>query len=372
MRLFKRGAVYWFELVYEGQRIQRSTKLRKIRDAEKYASAFHTALAMGNVGIIKRKPVPNFTSAMAAFLRWSATEHRAHPATALRYKVSSLALLRYFGSIPLDQITVEFVEQFKAERAGEFSTSRDGDGRKATNKLVRPASVNRELACLRAMFNHAMKANHILRNPVSRVKFMAENNQQERVLTLSEQRAYLLAATQLLRDIAGMILETGMRPEEVYTLRASAVDLESGFLKVVRGKTPAAKRRLELTAEARRILSSRIGPDTDWLFPSKRDASKSIPKVNNAHDRAVITSKVPKFRLYDLRHTWATRAAEAGVDLVTLAAMMGHSRIQMVMRYAHPTQGHQASAMQKVEKHVAATAAKEKAAASGMKIVKAS
>lgn len=60
------------------------------------------------------------------------------------------------------------------------------------------------------------------------------------------------------------------------------------------------------------------------------------------------------FRLYDLRHTFATRAVEAGVDLVTLAAILGHSRIQMVLRYAHPTQEHQAKAMEKMERFVAA------------------
>ena len=53
-----------------------------------------------------------------------------------------------------------------------------------------------------------------------------------------------------------------------------------------------------------------------------------------------------KLRLYDLRHTWATRAAMAGIDLVTLAAMLGHSRIQMVLRYAHPTEEHQFAAME--------------------------
>ena len=55
------------------------------------------------------------------------------------------------------------------------------------------------------------------------------------------------------------------------------------------------------------------------------------------------------FRLYDLRHTFATRAAEAGVDIMTLAALLGHSRIQMVMRYAHPTEEHQFNAMKKME-----------------------
>jgi integrase len=60
-------------------------------------------------------------------------------------------------------------------------------------------------------------------------------------------------------------------------------------------------------------------------------------------------TKLPKFRLYDLRHTWATRAAMAGIDLVTLASMLGHSKIQMVLRYAHPTEQHQTEAMRRLE-----------------------
>jgi hypothetical protein len=42
----------------------------------------------------------------------------------------------------------------------------------------------------------------------------------------------------------------------------------------------------------------------------------------------------------------------SGIDLVTLAAMLGHSRIQMVLRYAHPTQQHQHQAMEKLERFV--------------------
>lgn len=47
-------------------------------------------------------------------------------------------------------------------------------------------------------------------------------------------------------------------------------------------------------------------------------------------------------------------AAESGVDLVTLAAMLGHSKINMVLRYAHPTEQHQAAAMQKIQQRMAA------------------
>ncbi len=76
-------------------------------------------------------------------------------------------------------------------------------------------------------------------------------------------------------------------------------------------------------------------------------------KLNAAHNGAVKRSKVRAFRLYDLRHTFATRASEAGVDLVTLAAMLGHSRVQMVMHYTHPTEEHQFNAMKKVQTFVA-------------------
>jgi integrase len=91
-----------------------------------------------------------------------------------------------------------------------------------------------------------------------------------------------------------------------------------------------------------------------FLFLCETDSSRPIPKVNNAHDRAVTSaSKVAPFRLYDCRHTWATRAVESGVDLVTLAAMLGHSKINMVLRYAHPTREHQTKAMDKMEQYVA-------------------
>jgi integrase len=62
-------------------------------------------------------------------------------------------------------------------------------------------------------------------------------------------------------------------------------------------------------------------------------------------------SKVRYFRLYDLRHTWATRAAESGqVDMPTLAALLGHSKLNMVVRYAHPEEEHQIEAVKKLEK----------------------
>jgi hypothetical protein len=52
---------------------------------------------------------------------------------------------------------------------------------------------------------------------------------------------------------------------------------------------------------------------------------------------------------------WMARpVAESGIDLVTLAALLGHSKIQMVLRYAHPTQEHQARSVERMEQFVTA------------------
>jgi integrase len=349
MKVFKRGAIYWFELVFNGQRIQRSTKSKNRRDAGEILSAFHTALVKGEVGITKRKPVPTFRAAMSDFLTWSEQSHKEP--SHRRYKTSAVALLKYFRETPLDKIGLEEVENFKTTRAREHTTVRGKDRRIRTNKPVRPATVNRELACLKALFTFA---NLQSKNPVSQVKFLPEDNEQTRVITYDEQSKYLAVATPMLRDVAVLMLETGMRPEEVYRMQPHNVHLDQDYYFNPHGKTKAAKRRIKLTATAKSIVARRMAlRQGDYLFAHEKDANRPVPKVNNAHDRALRDSKVAHFRLYDARHTWATRAAEAGIDLVTLAAMLGHSKINMVLRYAHPSQEHQTKAMDKFEQFVA-------------------
>jgi integrase len=72
------------------------------------------------------------------------------------------------------------------------------------------------------------------------------NNEQTRVLTFDEQARYLAAATPVLLDVATLMLETGMRPEEVYGIRPENVNLAGGFLLNPYGKTKAARRRVPL------------------------------------------------------------------------------------------------------------------------------
>jgi len=129
--------------------------------------------------------------------------------------------------------------------------------------------------------------------------------------------------------------------------------LEQGYLFNPNGKTKAARRKIWLNETAYSVVARRLEQAKgDYLFPG-RVKENPIVNVNAAHTSAVKRSGIAKCTLYSLRHTWATRAAQSGVDLVTLAAMLGHSKINMVLRYAHPGDQHQADAMRKIQASVA-------------------
>jgi hypothetical protein len=116
-----------------------------------------------------------------------------HPATHRRYKISSVALLKHFKDVSLEKITPNEVEQFKTARLSQFKTVRSKEGRKRTKGKIQPATANRELACLRAVFNNVIKADVPVKNPISKTaaKALQENNERARVLTFDEQRKYL-------------------------------------------------------------------------------------------------------------------------------------------------------------------------------------
>jgi integrase len=241
------------------------------------------------------------------------------------------------------------VEAFKVQRAKQRKLSAGRAKRRSLTATIKPATLNRELALLGHLFNHFSSLLED-RNPCRKVKKLDEDNLQSRVLTKDEERLYLMAASQPLRDIAILMLETGARPEEVCRIRRENVFLEQGYVFNPYGKTKAARRKLFLSKSASAVIARRLEQAKGaYLFPGRGKDDTPLVKVNNAHLSAVRRSGVARFRLYDLRHTFATRAIQAGVDLVTVAAMLGHSKINMVLRYAHPSEEHQAAAMRKIQ-----------------------
>jgi len=134
---------------------------------------------------------------------------------------------------------------------------------------------------------------------------------------------------------------------EVRSLRIEDVhlDAEEPWLHVHKSKTAAGVRDIFcLSDRAAEILTKRVAKSENGiLFPETRG------HVDN-HHRAVLERlpHIARFRVYDLRHTFATRQVEYGTDLVTLSHMLGHASIKETMRYAHPSDGHKANAMRRM------------------------
>jgi site-specific recombinase XerD len=77
------------------------------------------------------------------------------------------------------------------------------------------------------------------------------------------------------------------------------------------------------------------------------------------HHKALCNRLGFNFRLYDFRHTYGSRMAMAGVDLMTLRELMGHSSITITQRYCHPTPEHKIFAMERLEAYNAEKATKK-------------
>ncbi len=341
MSVYKRGEVYWFEFVFQGRRYRDTTGLSNKNAALNVEAIRRAELAEGRAGIVKREPCPTFEDFMeTVFLPWSKREHAAHPRTHMRYLVSAKPLRAFFGKMPLDTITSGHVERYKLDRSGH----------------VGPAGTNRDMANLRSILNLAIRQERISRNPVIGVRFLQEGPGCMRAVSHEEQMRYLAAATQPLEDVAKLIVETGMCPEEVFSIRKEDVHLSvsgGSYLFVPFGKTKFRRRNVPLTAEALAILRRRKAEaEGPFVFPRKHDSSKPLTTVYKAHLEALETTKIkPPFRLYDLRHTFGSRMAMAGVELATLRELMGHSNISTTMRYVHPTPEHKRAAVEKLERY---------------------
>jgi integrase len=147
-------------------------------------------------------------------------------------------------------------------------------------------------------------------------------------------------------DIATVLIDTGMRPEENSRLRWESVSWSNGqygTVQVTHGKTAAARRMLPMSPRVRRILERRWEaakmPSEGWVWTAATASGHIEPStVKKQHQRALRLSGVRPFVLYAFRHTFLTRLGEAGCDAWTLARIAGHSSIAMSARYVHPSE----------------------------------
>lgn len=209
----------------------------------------------------------------------------------------------------------------------EYATEgRERDGRA-------PATINRELAFLRRVFNAAIASRVAETNPVRSRKqggvFTKENNQRVRHLLAEEETA-------LAREIPNpgdwskivVAVHTGLRRGEQFWLRWEHVDFTTGIVTIADSKS-GEPRHIPMNDTVRavlRALPSRLkGP---WVFPSETGETPLDAQnfVNRVFLPALRRARIENFQWHDLRHTFASRLVMAGVDLRTVQELLGHKR----------------------------------------------
>jgi integrase len=332
--IYKRGKKYWYQFQVNGQRIRASAKTANKHVALQVEAEKRLAFQANSA---ENRRQGNFEDAFTEFIAWSALHVK--PKTRQRYQVSGSRLKKHFGRKTLDSIRTTDVEDFKSLRLGECSV----------------AGTNRDLAALRTFWNWCGRMDY--RVGSCRVKLLPEGPGKMRIVSYDEERAYLGQADDLLRDVATMIVETGMRPGELFAVQREDVNLEARYIYIPAGKTHFARRTIPLTDRALEAIERRlpsparngaVGGESDrnLLFPGK-----AIAQVVMRRHKALCKRLGLNVRLYDFRHTYGTRMAMAGVDLMTLRELMGHSSITITQRYCHPTPEHKRRAVAQLENY---------------------
>ncbi len=366
MGVYKRGGVWWYRFNWNGQQIRESTKQGNKRVAEQIEAAHKTSLAKGEVGIRDKTPVPTLKQfAEQDFLPYVRATSASKPRTVTFYETTAKNLLAYqkLAAAPLNSITAELIAAFIAKRRSE---------------KMQTSTINRDLATLRRMFHLAQEWNKIS-TLLPRVRMLAGENQRERVLTDKEEERYLSAATELgdgleaayrraldgirailrgetpvkpdaylLRDVTTILIDCGLRPEECHRLKWE--NIRDGAIEIFTGKRRASRRRIPASSRVLSILAMRREISTsDWIFPAST-ASGHIEgfSLKKQHGIALATSKVPRFVLYDLRHTCLTRWAKV-MDAFTLKTLAGHADLNTTMRYVHLNDSDVRAAMEKAQ-----------------------
>jgi integrase len=141
-----------------------------------------------------------------------------------------------------------------------------------------------------------------------------------------------------------------MRMSEQYGLRWNLVDFERRQLHLFRTKNGDPS-TIPLNAVALAALKELQGeqakPGTDPVFPSVRTGD-ALQGSRGWFSTALKDAKVLDYTWHCNRHTFANRLVMAGVNLRTVAELLGHRTPQMVMRYAHLSPEHQASAVDRL------------------------
>jgi integrase len=322
MSLIRRGRIWWVDITASGRRIKKSTGQTDKAIAKKIYNKI-----LGQIADEKWfERLPGEEKTLKELLEKYMTEYSARnksPNSHLRDKSLKAHLLGHLGDYTLTKITPKLVSGYKTKRREEGAS---------------PRTVNYELTLLGHAFNLAIKEWEWVReNPAAKVSKEKVNNLRERWLTLEEEDRLLKVSPKWLQEMIVFAINTGLRQDELLGLQWPQIDLFKKTMTILEQKNKG-KDTLPLNGKAMEVLKNRAKVRSIGSNSVFYSASKTLITAGNlrrAFYSATEKAGIHGLWWHDLRHTFATRLVQAGVDIYTVQKLGRWRNISMVMRYAH-------------------------------------
>lgn len=230
----------------------------------------------------------------------------------------------------------------------------------ARRQKVSVTTAVRDLTVLRAVFNHAVDGKALLANPMpsrkrligkipddKRVRFLADDERERLNAALDDE-----ATPDYIRTLVRLVLGTGMRRGEAFSLRWADVDL-AGARITLRAATTKTKQTRHVPLNSTLVAMLR-----EWHAQDREVASMLVVPNPTTGKRLVTIKKgwaglmkraeIENFRFHDCRHDFASRLAMAGRPILEIKELLGHSSVTLTERYSHLSAGHLRDAVEVV------------------------
>lgn len=322
--LYRRGSVYWARAQRNGREYRRSLQTKDRAIAERRLREWLTDLEAVQWG---DKPRRSFDEAAARFVREHLTTLK--PGGAKRYGVSLKNLALHFGG--------KFLHEIKSAELSEFETARRTEG-------VSPSTIRRDLACLSSMLTSATEWEWIDdgSNPVpSYLRRRAKRGLKEapartRYLREDEEAELLREATPAVRTAITLAIDTGLRREELFSLKWNQIDLVRGLVATTTQTKSGRRRTVPLPERSRTIVGTlprRL--DSPYVLVNP-DTGDRYVQMNKGLKAAARRAKINDLQWHDLRRTAGCRWLQRdGRSMEEVSTLLGHSSVMVTeQRYA--------------------------------------
>ncbi|EDM79632.1 site-specific recombinase, phage integrase family protein [Plesiocystis pacifica SIR-1] len=335
------------------ERIRRRSPVNTRRGAQQYEREVRSALLSGTYQKgdttrqePKQEPCPSFAQFASQFIDNYATVNNKPSSVRSKRSMLEHHLTPFFGKMRLSQIGPRQIERYKALKA----------------KTLSAKTINNHLTTVRKMLVVASEWGYL--EAVPSVKWMRAPKPEFRFLDFEEADRLLEGAKEepMWWTMILVAMRTGLRQGELLGLRWCDVDLKSGRLVIRQAVaegivgTPKNHRQRELPLaesvhQALEAWRHRLGPLV-FCQPDGTMLTKNMCKWPLI--RAKRKAGIEALGWHDLRHTFASHLVMRGVPLRAVQELLGHSTIEMTMRYAHLSPKVLHSAVQSLDDEVAA------------------